>query len=380
MRKLPLKRVFKNNNVMIIPKITAVLGLSVLMACSQKPVEKITNSIAEQLKSVKGKGILFGHQDDLAYGKNWSYVDGESDVKRVAGDYPAMFGWELGGIELQRTHNLDSVPFSDMKRLAIKGYLMGGINTFSWHPFSVVNGESSWNTENDVVKHMLPNGSHHKEFLIQLDRVADFFKSLKTDDGIAMPFIFRPWHEMDGTWFWWGTKNCTAKEVKELFRFTINYLKNKKGLTQMLVAYSPDRNFTTLDEYLTWYPGDDIVDIIGMDNYYDLKIQDGEKEAVKKLHLLIAYAKEKHKLAALTETGLENVTDSLWFTKKLGKVLGDSLISKELSYVMVWRNDPKVHFFFSYENHSSATDARNFLDQPEMLLLNDFNKLKKINN
>ncbi|MBL4561260.1 MAG: beta-mannosidase [Labilibaculum sp.] len=357
-------------------KIVAVLGLSILMSCSTESVKDIRNPIMVQLEFVKGKGILFGHQDDLAYGKNWSYVDGESDVKRVAGDYPAMFGWELGGIELQHTNNLDSIHFQVIKDLVIKGYQMGGINTFSWHPFSVTNGENSWNTETDVVKHMLPNGSHHKEFLAQLDRLADFFQSLKADDGKLVPFIFRPWHEMDGAWFWWGTKNCTSDEFKELFRFSIEYLKNKKGLTQMLVAYSPDRNFTTLDEYLTWYPGDDVIDIIGMDNYYDLKVPGGVELAIKKLHIVIACAKEKQKLSALTETGLENVTDSLWYTQKLGKVVSDSLISKELSYVMVWRNDPKVHFFFPYENHPAAANAKSFLDTPEMLLLNDFNKQK----
>jgi len=54
----------------------------------------------EQLKSVGNKGILFGHQDDLAYGVTWAYVEGRSDTKEAAGDYPALFGWELGGIEL----------------------------------------------------------------------------------------------------------------------------------------------------------------------------------------------------------------------------------------------------------------------------------------
>ena len=51
------------------------------------------NSILEDLSSIKGKGMLFGHQDDLAYGVGWGYVRGESDVKRVSGDYPALFGW-----------------------------------------------------------------------------------------------------------------------------------------------------------------------------------------------------------------------------------------------------------------------------------------------
>jgi len=358
-----------------------VLGIALFVSCAEQPIKKNNensiNSIEVQLKKVKGKGILFGHQDDLAYGMNWSYVDGESDVKRVTGDYPAVFGWELGGIELQHSHNLDSVPFDEMKRLVVKGYQMGGINTFSWHPYSIINGESAWNTEVEVVKYILPKGSHHKEFLVQLDRLADFFQSLKTDDGKKIPFIFRPWHEMDGSWFWWGEKNCTPKELKELFRFSVEYLRKEKGLSQMLVAYSPDRNFSSIEEYLTWYPGDDIVDIIGLDDYYDFKIPNGEDEVVKKLHMLIRYAKEKKKLAALTETGQDNVTDSLWFTQKLGRVLSDSLISRDLSYVMVWRNDPKVHFFFPYEGHPAALDAKSFLSGEDILLLTDYNKLKK---
>lgn len=367
---------------MIRMRIAIILGLAILVSCNQKTKTtkslEYKNPIIAELESIKGQGILFGHQDDLAYGMNWSYMDGESDVKRVSGDYPALFGWELGGIELQHTHNLDSVPFQEMKRLVVKAYQMGGINTFSWHPFSVTTGESSWNTETDVVKHILPNGSHHKEFLIQLDRLASFLQSLNTDKGEAVPFIFRPWHEMDGSWFWWGAKNCTPKELKELFRFSIEYLRNKKGLSQMLVAYSPDRNFTTLDEYLTWYPGDDMIDIIGLDDYYDFKMPNGEKEVIKKLHLLIAYAKEKNKLTALTETGLANVTDSLWFTQKLGGIVRDSLIRSELSYMMVWRNDPKVHFFFPHENHPAAADAKSFLELSKVFLLNDFNKQKNI--
>ena len=336
----------------------------------------LANSITKQLQIIKGKGILFGHQDDLAYGIDWEYVDGESDVKRVSGDYPSLFGWELGGIGMGKSKNLDGVPFKEMQRLAAKASQMGGINTFSWHPFSVINGENAWNTKTVVVKHILPGGSHHDQFVAQLDKVANFFAGLKNEDGSRIPFIFRPWHEMDGNWFWWGTKLCTPDELKQLFRFTIEYLKKEKGLDQMLVAYSPDRSFNSIKKYKTWYPGDDIVDILGMDNYHDLKQKGGELKAISKLHMIINLARSKNKFVALTETGLENVTDPTWFTQKLGRVLNDPVIKKELSYVMVWRSDPKVHFFFPYPGHPAASDARLFLDQPHILLLKDFNRLK----
>ena len=61
---------------------------------------------------------------------------------------------------------------------------------------------------------------------------------------------------------------------------------------------------------------------------------------------------------------------------KLGAVLQDSLVAKELSYVMVWRSDDKVHFFFPYPGHPAAEDAKTLLDRPEILLLNDFTNLE----
>lgn len=334
------------------------------------------NVIRTQLEKTKAKGILFGHQDDLAYGIGWKYVRGESDVKRVSGDYPALFGWELGGLELDQTHNLDSVPFDKMKDLAIMGHQMRGINTFSWHPYAPETHESSWDKNAIIVKHILPGGDRHKAFIDQLDKVADFFSNLKDEQGHQVPFIFRPWHEMDGTWFWWGSNSCTAEEFKELFAFTIKYLRDQRGIKEMLVAYSPDRNFDSRDKYLTWYPGDQYVDILGVDNYGDLKSGGDVQAAIRKLHIVINTAKQKDKLSAFTETGLENVTDEKWFTEKLGKVLSDPLIAKEISYVMVWRNDERVHYFFPYPGHKGAADAAEFLNNENILLLEDFKALQ----
>jgi len=350
--------------------------LSLLLLASLSCQSQKVNPIYEQLEETKGKGILFGHQDDLAYGIGWEYVEGESDVKRVAGDYPALFGWELGGIERGDQVNLDSVPFAEMHQLAVIGHQMGGINTFSWHPYAATKGESSWDKKAIVVKHIIPGGSHHEAFKEQLDKVASFFKQLKDEKGHDIPFIFRPWHEMDGSWFWWGDSSCTKEEFKALFEFTIQYLREDKGLNQMLAAYSPDRNFESESEYLQWYPGDTYIDILGVDNYWDLKQEGGVDQAIKKLHIVIDLANEREKISAFTETGLENVTDEKWYTQKLGKVLNDPIIAKEISYVMVWRNDQDVHYFFPYPGHPAAADAKSLLSQSNILLLQDFNNLK----
>lgn len=338
--------------------------------------DKDMNPIIEELYAIKGKGILFGHQDDLAYGIGWNNSNGDSDVKRLCGDYPALLGWDLGGIEFQQAANLDNVSFQKIRQFTIWGYENGAINTFSWHAYSPIDSVGSSSGDSVVVKHILPGGTYHEQFKIHLNRVAEFFLSLVDLKGNRVPFIFRPWHEMDGTWFWWGQKVCSAEEYKTLFRFTIDYLK-EKGIDNMVVAYSPDRNFESEEEYMKWYPGDEYVDILGMDNYWDFKSEEGEKVVVEKLKLIVEIAKEKGKLSAFTETGSDMLLDSTWYGNKLDYVLSDSLINKELSYVMVWRNHSKEHFFFPYPEHSAAADARAFIDNDYVLLLNEFNDLKK---
>ncbi len=356
--------------------VLCLLLISVQGLFAQNMAESKKNSILEELRSIKGKGILFGHQDDLAYGVGWEYVRGESDVKRVSGDYPALFGWELGGLELDHAHNLDSVPFNTMQSLAIMADEMGGINTFSWHPYAPVTHESAWDKKAIIVKHIIPGGKYHEAFKSQLDKVAVFFQGLKNKNGKQIPFIFRPWHEMDGAWFWWGSKQSTHEEFKQLFAYTVNYLRNEKGLDQMLIAYSPDRNFDSAETYLQWYPGDQYIDILGVDNYSDLKKGGSTQAAIDKLRLVIELANKKGKLSAFTETGLENVTKEDWYTKKLGTVLADPVIAKEISYVMVWRNDGNVHYFFPYPDHKAAQDAKEFLSSPNILLLEAYNALK----
>jgi len=338
----------------------------------QTPVEELLKT----LEAVKGNGVLFGHQDTYAYGYYWNNVEGQSDVKRVTGDYPAVFGWELGGLEKGVKANLDTVYFDDIRRYAITAHQQGGINTISWHPFSVINRVDSWNTETRVVEKIIPGGAYHEAFKKDLDVLGDYLNSIVTAEGEKVPFIFRPWHEMDGTWFWWGRTSCTSEEFKALFRLTVDYLRNEKGVDQMLVAYSPDRNFTTTEEYLTWYPGDEYVEVIGMDNYYDLYTDGLLGEAIKKLHIVIDYANETGKVSALTETGFENLPDSTWYMSKLGAVLADKKVADNISYALVWRNDPLKHFFFPYPEHPSAPYAKEMLARENVWLLKDLTGFK----
>ena len=75
-----------------------------------------TVALYNRLFDLTEKGIMLGHQDDPLYGHGWYGEDGRSDVKSMTGDYPAMFGFELGHIELGAEYSLDSVYFSQIKK------------------------------------------------------------------------------------------------------------------------------------------------------------------------------------------------------------------------------------------------------------------------
>ena len=83
----------------------AALGQNELPVDKKATAETI--HLYNNLKKLRIKGFLFGHQDDLAYGVKWKYVPGRSDIKDVTGDYPALYGWELGRLELDHPMNLD---------------------------------------------------------------------------------------------------------------------------------------------------------------------------------------------------------------------------------------------------------------------------------
>src|SRR6476659_1432259 len=103
-----------------------------VIAQTDKHATKETVHLYNNLRKLLSKGIMFGHQDDLAYGVGWKYMPGKSDVKEVTADYPAVYGWELGRLELNHDVNIDSVPFNKIKEYIKEVYNRGGVVTLSW--------------------------------------------------------------------------------------------------------------------------------------------------------------------------------------------------------------------------------------------------------
>lgn len=330
------------------------------------------NQLLKRLKAIQLKGVMVGHQDDPVYGQNWKWERGRSDVKEVCGDYPAVMGFELGGIELGHEANIDQVPFDRMRDEIIEQHLRGGISTLSWHPFNPVTGKNAWDPSGNPVRTLLCGGAQQDKFEQWIGIVANFLNSLKTPNGQKIPVIFRPWHEMNGGWFWWGAESTTPEEFKQLFVTTHQKLTKDYGCDHLVWCYSPNTGF---QDYLAQYPGDSYVDILGID-IYDFKHDNATytKNVKHDLSELTRIGKEKQKLIALTETGAQQLPDANWFTEVFWKAVEPFPIS----YALFWRNawDNHKELYMAAPGHLTAPNFKKFYKIEKTLFVNDMKDIK----
>lgn len=344
------------------------------LSLSDKKATPETVYLYKNLAKITNKGILFGHQDDLAYGVNWKYEAGRSDVKDVTGDYPSVYGWDLGGLEKFSDKNIDGVPFDKMRQFIQDGHSRGGIITLSWHFDNPLTGKNAWDTTPKSLASALPGGISHEKFKSWLDEAAKYILSLKDKNGKAIPILYRPYHELTGTWFWWCKNNGSPEEFKTLWKFTINYLQ-KKGVHNLIYVYNT-ADFKTKEEFLEYYPGSNYADILSFDNYQSndpTKDNSFVENCQRQFKIMDDVTKEQHKIMAFAETGYEAIPYDKWWTDTLMKAIGDY----KISYVLVWRNhgwqekEKKMHYYAPYKGQVSEKDFIDFYNLDKILFEKD---------
>lgn len=352
--------------------LAALVAIISLSSCGNRPQNDIVIRTAHEkliirLDSLGQNTIMYGHQDDPFYGVSWQWEPNRSDTKELLEDYPAVMGFDLGGIEMADSANLDSVPFDWIKSEAIDHYLRGGIVTFSWHPRNPRTGGNAWDvSDTTVVKNILPGGEQHELFVQWMERVATFLESLKLKDGRHIPFIFRPWHEYNGSWFWWGQKLCSAEDFKALNFMFQDYMK-KKMPTNIVWCFSPNlQGNWTEEDFLTRYPGDSCVDMIGCDAYQWGKEEDFQKGLAADLQFLTGFAKGHQKLFAMTECGMQNSPVADWWSR----VFLPLVEPYDVCYFLPWRNWNAEHFGFS-KDVSTADDVKQLYQDKKFRTLQD---------
>lgn len=329
-----------------------------------KHTTDLTAILFHNLKQMTGKYVVYGQHNYEMDGfdsdtSRWRDEENRCDAYDVTGAYPAMASFDF--LHFTNPVSWETKNLDYIKSKFYAAYERGNVLTFCWHYYNPVTGNNFYDTT-QVVKHILPGGSRHETFKSDLKIIADFAHNAKNHVGELIPIIFRPWHEFDGNWFWWGRNHCTVEEFKELYRFTVTYLRDSLQVHNFLYAFSPDCGFTTEKEFLERYPGDEYVDVVGMDNYWDFRPDGGDTSlVVLKSRILTKYAKEHNKLSAITETGTQT-RDSLWYSQLLNILYFEGV---ELNYLCTWSG------FAPYKGHPAASDFYQFKEDSLILFADE---------
>jgi mannan endo-1,4-beta-mannosidase len=118
-------------------------------------------------------------------------------------------------------------------------------------------------TNEQYIELMTPNTALRRKWEAQVDEIAKFLKQLQDAD---VPVLWRPYHEMNGNWFWWGGRvgeNGTA----DIYRMIYDRYVNHHKLNNLVWVWSVDRPSEPYRKYTNYYPGDDYVDVLALDVY-----------------------------------------------------------------------------------------------------------------
>lgn len=276
------------------------------------------------LKSVYGKHILAGQQEycgSHCYNKNAyestgqpiNYLeDNEAEfqyLEKNTGKQPAVRGIDF------LFYNTTQPYFDDAPERVIAWYKdKGGIPTVTFHWNVPTDGkdsttaafyvESTGNTPftNFSITNAVKEGTwEHEKIDADIKLLAEQLGKAAKEH---VPIIFRPLHEAEGGWFWWGAEG--PEPCKQLYRYLYKELTETYGLHNLIWEWTGYTYATSKD----WYPGDDVVDLIGYDKYNAVNGQPNLSAISATFYSLVSQT-EGQKMVAMSENdsipGLDNL-------------------------------------------------------------------------
>ncbi len=211
---------------------------------------------------IKGKALIAGQHNVLG---KMSEVDDR--IHALTGFYPAMWGGDFGFAD--STHDIDNIAYRKFLVSEIKKKYEGGaIITMSYHQANPAIGEPCQfkggvisRLSDEQWKELTTVGTPlYEKWRKQMDKLAFYLKKL---EEMNIPIMFRPYHEMNGSWFWWGGRSGEDGYIK-LWKQLYYYYTYEHKLNNLIWVWSPDNPRHGLKEF---YPGDEFVDMIGCDIY-----------------------------------------------------------------------------------------------------------------
>lgn len=205
------------------------------------------------LKENFGKKVISGVISDST--RN---TDEPKWVFEKTGKWPALVGYDfMDHTWLKQNWIKYDGPFIQGKR----HWENKGLVTLMWHwrdPLTKSGDFYTDKTSFDVSRISNPNSSEYKAMIDDIDTIATYLKQFQKE---GIPVIWRPLHEAAGGWFWWGAKG--PEPCKSLWRLMFDRLVNHHKLNNLIWVWTTDVAATAAD----WYPGDQYVDVLGMDIY-----------------------------------------------------------------------------------------------------------------
>ena len=178
-------------------------------------------------------------------------------------DYEFSYIYErTGKTPVIRGFDYMNDDFDGVNKRAIKWHGNGGFVTICWHCGSDFSGEWKDAMEDEVAdwERMLTEGTkEYKAMLKGMDKAA---KALKKLSDKNIPVLWRPFHELDGDWFWWGKGG--SENFRKLWQIMYDRYTNHWKLNNLIWVLGYSHKMIKMED---WYPGDEYCDIIGADTY-----------------------------------------------------------------------------------------------------------------
>lgn len=221
---------------------------------------KEARQLLDFLYAVKGKYTLSGQHNQLYHMGQIS-----EKVEQISGKYPVIWGSDWGFSD--ERHDIDNIKYRPKLLNEIRAqHKAGRIVVITYHqasptvdePCDFRGGVQIKITESDWDAILTDGTPLHKVWQSNVDRLAEAFATMQKEH---IPIIFRPYHEMNGSWFWWGGK---PERFKPLWSMTYDRFVNKFKLNNLLWAWTPDKPYPGVEDY---FPGLDHVDLLGTDIY-----------------------------------------------------------------------------------------------------------------
>ncbi len=354
---------------------TPVEDTKVTLTLADPSATPETKALYANLWALREKGWMFGHHDDLMYGRKWYGEDGRSDTKEVCGDYPGVYGLDVSAFMDDRVET-EAEENALRLRCMKQAYDRGMVILACMHLNNPLTGGDAWdNKNNTVAAEILKDGSATQvKFNQWLDRLAALAKGLKGSDGKVIPVIIRPFHEHTQDWSWWGSTCTTEQEFIGLWKYFVDYMK-KAGVHSFIYAISPQMDKQKVEsDFLYRWPGDNYVDFIGMDCYQGIN----NNVFVNNLKVLSKLSGDKKKPAGVTETGVEGFKSAdYWITNIAAPMAG-----RKMSLLVTWRNkyDPMetgTHYFSVFPGHVSEASFKALYERSDTYFCQDLPPMYK---